>query len=166
MGSRVTSIRLSEEELKKFKEIAERRGIDFNTLVREALRMYVKEIGGPPLSEGSQLPSLIEDVLVEFKGNVDKLVSEVKQFCEEHGRIISESSEKEHYAYWRDVCLHRHRRTVFNTLKVYVKEKLYKHIDISKLTREEQLELEKRINDIIREAVNSIYPSQYPPMYQ
>lgn len=157
MGSRVTSIRLSVEELNKFKEIAKNKGLDFNTLVREALTSYTGVLERP------QLPQNIEKLLGEFQERVNEYIGKIKQFCEEHAKIVTENHEKERdkYNYWRDMCLHRHRRITYNTLKIYAE----KHI-ISKVNAEDKNELEKRIREIIDKAVNDIYPSQYPPLYQ
>jgi predicted DNA-binding protein len=153
----VTSIRLSVEELNKFKEIAKNKGLDFNTLVREALTSYTGVLERP------QLPQNIEKLLGEFQERVNEYIGKIKQFCEEHAKIVTENHEKERdkYNYWRDMCLHRHRRITYNTLKIYAE----KHI-ISKVNAEDKNELEKRIREIIDKAVNDIYPSQYPPLYQ
>ena len=160
MGSRVTSIRLSEEELNRLKELAKERGIDFNTLVKEALRQYTGA------QHRSQLPQYIEDLLSQFKERVREYVEEVKRFCEEHARIITNhDQEKERYNYWRDLCLHRYRRLTRNNLNVYIQDVLMKRINIHKLSADERVELQRRLNEIVENAVKEIYASPFPPSY-
>ena len=159
--SRVTSIRLSEDELSRFKAIAESKGVDFNTLVREALSSYTGVKGRV------QLPEYVERVLGEFKVKIDNYVNRVKEFCEEQAKIIVESHESERgkHDYWRDACLHRYRRLTRSNLKVYVQDVLYKQINTGALSKEEKEELERRISELVDYAVKNIFVSETPPAY-
>jgi predicted transcriptional regulator len=106
----------------------------------------------------TELSREIEDLLEEFKERVNEYIAKVKAFCEEHAKTVSEKGGK--YEYWLNTCLWRHRRITHDTLKIYAEKNILRYA-----SRENMLELEKRIRDIVESALDNIYPSQYPPIY-
>lgn len=155
-GSKVIGVRLDSATIEELKK---KTGGDISKALKQLIKQYVES----PEPVRTESPEHVEKLLSVFQERVNEYITQIKQFCEEHAKIITENHEKERdkYNYWRDICLHRHRRITYNALKIYAE----KHI-ISNAKAEDKPELEKRINEIIDKAVKEVYPSQYPPLYQ
>jgi len=154
-GSKVVGVRL---DLDTIQELKKKTGGDVSKVLKQLIKQYV-ETPEPtrPLSED------VEKLLGKFQERVNEYIGKIKQFCEEHAKIITQNNEKErnNYNYWRDLCLHRHRRVTYNALRIYAEKYI-----VNNAKAEDRSELEKRIREIIDKAVNEVYPSQYPPFYQ
>jgi len=150
-------------DLDTIEELKKRSGGEISKVLKQLIKQYVES----PEHTRPQLPQYIEDLLSQFKERVREYVEEVKRFCEEHARIITENhdQEKERYNYWRDLCLHRYRRLTRNNLNVYIQDVLMKRINIHKLSADERVELQRRLNEIVENAVKEIYASPFPPSY-
>jgi hypothetical protein len=158
--SKVIGVRL---DLDTIEELKKRSNGDVSKVLKKLIKEYVER---PELIR-PQLPEYIEKLLSLFKEKIDNYLVGVRAFCEEHAKIITENHEKEKdkYNYWRDLCLHRYRRITRNNLNVYVQDHLLKKINVHSLSKEEKIELERRINELIEYAVRSIYSSEFPPAY-
>jgi hypothetical protein len=156
--TQVISIRLDTEIVEELKK----RG-DISSILKQLITGYVESQG----IIKTRLPSDVEELLGEFKVKIDNYINNVRSFCEEHAKIITEShdKEKDKFEYWRDICLHRNRSITRSNLNVYVKDVLFKQISVHSLSRDEKIELDKRINELIEYAVRTIYASEYPPIY-
>lgn len=151
--TQVVSVRLDSEIVEELKK----RG-DISSFLRELITKSVAK------SAETSLPQ-IEEVLSQFRSLVKEYVERVKQFCEEHAKEITESheSEKDKFKYWRDLCLYRYRVITRHNLSTYISDKLLPRLQ--RLDPNQRTTLEKRLNEIVEEAVNEIYRSQYPPAY-
>jgi len=155
-GSKVIGVRL---DLNTIEELKKKTGGDISKALKQLIKQYVES----PELVRTELPENIEKLLGEFQERVNEYIAKIKQFCEEHSKVITENHEKERdkYNYWLNTCLHRHRIITYNTLKIYAEKTILKNAKA-----EDKNELEKRIREIIDKAVNDIYPSQYPPLYE
>jgi Arc/MetJ-type ribon-helix-helix transcriptional regulator len=158
--SKVVTVRLDKETLGRIKD----KYGSVSDFVKEAINVLF-ESPQSPLSS-TALPEIAEKLIEEFKEVVKRHVERAKQFCEEHAREITtiHEKEKDKYDYWRDTCLHRYRTITRSNLNVFIKDKLLPRV-ISSLDANQKAMLEKRLNDIINEAVKEIYISEYPPIY-
>jgi predicted DNA-binding protein len=157
LGKKIVTFKLDSETEKRLKEIAEKRGKTVSDILRELISSYTET----PQQDYSD--SLAE-ILRQFEERAMEYIENTKKFCEEYSNEVLVNNPQADWEFVYDTCRYNLRRHAYNTLKIYFEEKVKPLLRKYVLDVKTQVEIERRIHEIINKAVKELYPSPYPPM--
>jgi len=110
------------------------------------------------------LSDSVNEILMKFENAVKEYIENLKRFCRDHADTVVKNNQNVNARYIYEECLWSLRRHAYNSIKSHYEEKLIPILMNYVRDTDTQLQVEKKVYEIINRAVRDLYPSPYPPV--